>query len=96
MGALTIRNIDDAVVAAIKRRAGEHGISMEEEIRQLLASTYGSAEQAHPSRRQEVEQRRDALRDKLNDSIARGGFVTDQELDVALARKSASLAKDGF
>lgn len=40
MGALTIRNIDDAVVAAIKRRAGEHGISMEEEIRRLLAATY--------------------------------------------------------
>ena len=46
MGALTIRNIDDAVVAAIKRRAGEHGISMEEEVRRLLASTYADINQA--------------------------------------------------
>ena len=41
MGALTIRNLDDAVVAAIKRRAGERGVSMEEEIRRLLSDTYG-------------------------------------------------------
>ena len=47
MGALTIRNIDDSVVAAIKRRAGERGISMEEEIRRLLSATYRENEQAH-------------------------------------------------
>jgi plasmid stability protein len=40
MGAITIRNLDDAVVAAIKRRAADNGLSMEEEIRRLLASTY--------------------------------------------------------
>jgi plasmid stability protein len=40
MGAITIRNLDDGVVSAIKRRAAEHGVSMEEEIRTLLASTY--------------------------------------------------------
>jgi antitoxin FitA len=46
MGAVTIRNLDDAVVAAIKRRAGEHGISMEEEIRRVLAATYTDDRQA--------------------------------------------------
>jgi antitoxin FitA len=40
MGAITIRNLDDALVSAIKRRAADHGISMEEEVRQLLASAY--------------------------------------------------------
>ncbi len=40
MGAITIRNLDDAVVNSIKRRAADHGASMEEEIRRLLASTY--------------------------------------------------------
>jgi plasmid stability protein len=40
MGAITIRNLDDAVVSAIKRRAAGNGISMEEELRRLLASTY--------------------------------------------------------
>ena len=32
MSAITIRNLDDAVVAAIKRRAADNGVSMEEEI----------------------------------------------------------------
>ncbi len=40
MGAITIRNIDDAVISAIKRKAAEQGVSMEEEIRQLLAASY--------------------------------------------------------
>ena len=40
MGVITIRNLDDAVVTAIKCRAADNGISMEEEIRRLLASTY--------------------------------------------------------
>lgn len=40
MGAITIRNIDDSVVSAIKRKAAAHGVSMEEEVRTLLASTY--------------------------------------------------------
>jgi plasmid stability protein len=45
MGAITIRNLDDAVVAAIKRRAADNGVSMEEEIRRLLASTYSDERQ---------------------------------------------------
>lgn len=40
MGAITIRNLDDALVTAIKRRAAEKGVSMEEEVRRLLASSY--------------------------------------------------------
>jgi plasmid stability protein len=40
MGAITIRNLDDSVVSAIKRRAADHGLSMEEEIRRLLLATY--------------------------------------------------------
>jgi plasmid stability protein len=45
MGAITIRNIDDNVVSAIKRKAAEHGVSMEEEIRTLLALTYSEDRQ---------------------------------------------------
>lgn len=40
MGALTIRNIPDALIAAIKRRAADGGVSMEQEIRRLLHATY--------------------------------------------------------
>ena len=46
MGAITIRGLDDAVVAAIKRRAGDHGVSMEEEVRRLLQATYADDRQA--------------------------------------------------
>jgi plasmid stability protein len=40
MAAITIRNVDDSVVTAIKRRAADQGVSMEEEIRRLLLATY--------------------------------------------------------
>jgi plasmid stability protein len=45
MGAITIRNLDDTIVAAIKRRAADNGVSMEEEIRRLLASVYADDRQ---------------------------------------------------
>jgi len=46
MGAITIRGLDDAIVAAIKRRAGDQGVSMEEEVRRLLKATYADDRQA--------------------------------------------------
>ena len=36
MATLTIRNLDDAVRDRLRRRAAEHGHSMEEEVRQIL------------------------------------------------------------
>jgi plasmid stability protein len=45
MGAITIRNLDNRVVSAIKRKAAEHGHSMEEEVRTLLTSTYADDRQ---------------------------------------------------
>ena len=45
MSAITIRDLDDAIVTAIERRAADHGISMEEEIRRLLASTFSDDRQ---------------------------------------------------
>ena len=45
MGAITIRSLDDQVIASIKRRAAEHGVSMEEEVRSLLAATYADDHQ---------------------------------------------------
>jgi plasmid stability protein len=45
MGAITIRNLDDSVVSAIKRRAAENGVSMEEEVRRQLASIYSDDRQ---------------------------------------------------
>lgn len=36
MAALTIRNVDDATKAALRIRAAQHGVSMEEEARRIL------------------------------------------------------------
>jgi plasmid stability protein len=36
VGSLLIRNLDDSVKAALKRRAAENGRSLEEEARQIL------------------------------------------------------------
>jgi plasmid stability protein len=45
LGAITIRNLDDAIIAAVKRQAADNGLSMEEEIRRLLASIYSDDRQ---------------------------------------------------
>jgi plasmid stability protein len=44
MGALTIRNIDDDVKRALRKRAAEHGVSMEQEARDALRRDLGLAE----------------------------------------------------
>ena len=41
MGRILIRNVDDAVLAALRRRAAEAGTSAEEEARKALASSVG-------------------------------------------------------
>lgn len=37
MASLVVRNIDDEIVKALKRRAGKHGVSAEAEHRRILA-----------------------------------------------------------
>ncbi len=46
MGQIVIRNLDDAVLAALKTRAGRNGTSMEEEARRALAQNVGVDTQA--------------------------------------------------
>ena len=47
MGQILIRNLDDAVLQALRRRATDHGASLEEEARRTLAAAVGlSREQA--------------------------------------------------
>jgi plasmid stability protein len=72
MGAITIRNIDDSVVSAIKRKAAEHGVSMEEEIRTLLTSTYSEDRQRRQrewAERQLERLHRGELPDAKTDSV---------------------------
>jgi plasmid stability protein len=39
MAVLTIRNLDDHLKNALRVRAAEHGVSMEEEVRRILRHT---------------------------------------------------------
>lgn len=48
MAALTIRNLDEATKAALRIRAAQHGVSMEEEARRILKNAL--ARPAAPSR----------------------------------------------
>jgi plasmid stability protein len=42
MGTLTIRNLDDRVKRELRKRAAEHGVSMEQEAREILARSVGA------------------------------------------------------
>lgn len=41
MGTITVRNLDDAVIDALRKRAAAAGRSMEEEVRRALATSAG-------------------------------------------------------
>jgi plasmid stability protein len=40
MSTITVRDFEDALIAATKRRAADNGMSIEEEIRRILTSIY--------------------------------------------------------
>jgi len=58
MGQILIRNIDDAVLDALRRRAAEAGVSLEEEARRALAGAAGL-------HRGEAVARLDAVRSRI-------------------------------
>ncbi|MFZ4072537.1 MAG: FitA-like ribbon-helix-helix domain-containing protein [Caulobacterales bacterium] len=58
MGQILIRNLDDAVLDALRRRAASAGSSLEEEARRALAASVGLS-------RQEALARLDAVRSKI-------------------------------
>ena len=76
MGAITIRNIDEAVISAIKRKAAEQGVSMEEEVRRLLAATYAD------DRRRQVKEWAKRQLERLH----RGELPTDTMDSVEIIR----------
>lgn len=47
MAALTIRNVDDVTKTALRVRAAQHGVSMEEEARRILRESL--ARQSSPT-----------------------------------------------
>jgi antitoxin FitA len=57
MGQILIRNIDDAVLDALRRRAAASGTSMEEEARRALASAVGLEREAAVRRLADMRRR---------------------------------------
>jgi antitoxin FitA len=58
MGKILIRNLDDAVLVALRRRAAVLGTSVEEEARRALAASVGLT-------REEALSRLDAVRSRI-------------------------------
>lgn len=48
MAQMIIRNLDDEIKRRLKRRASEHGISMEAEVRQILANALTEEKTSQP------------------------------------------------
>lgn len=48
MAQVIVRNLDEDIKAALKRRASQHGWSMEEEVRQILRRALNEQTQATP------------------------------------------------
>lgn len=48
MGTLTIRNLDDTVIRALRQRAAAHDQSMEAEVRAILRASVASTDAARP------------------------------------------------
>ncbi|HEY5105333.1 MAG TPA: hypothetical protein VII73_01030 [Caulobacteraceae bacterium] len=57
MGKILIRNLDDAVLDALRRRAADEGVSLEEETRRALASSVGLSREAALARLDEFRAR---------------------------------------
>jgi antitoxin FitA len=65
MGQLTVRNVDDRVIRALKQRAASHGRSAEAEHRDILRRAVGEIVE----RGQSVAERARALRQRLRSSV---------------------------
>lgn len=67
MAQIIVRNLDDKVIALLKRRAKEKRVSLEQHVRDVLAET------AHPSRTEiiaEIDRIRESIGPVPGDSTA--------------------------
>ncbi len=78
MGQILIRNVDDAVLKALKERAAQTGGSLEEEARRALAASVGLT-------RDEALARLESVRTRIG-AVAGPSIVDDLRSDRARAR----------
>jgi plasmid stability protein len=48
MSSITIRNLDDSLKASLRLRAARHGVSMEQEVRNILQTTLSAESRLTP------------------------------------------------
>jgi antitoxin FitA len=65
MPQLLVRNIDEKLVRELKARAGRHGVSAEEEHRQILQEALSKPEGKKPSFKEYLKQMPDVGGDEL-------------------------------
>jgi plasmid stability protein len=78
MGRIIIRNLDDAVIETLRRRAAAAGTSTEEEARRALAASVGLERKAAAHRLAEVRRRIGRLEGPSVLSDLRRGRARDQ------------------
>ena len=71
MAQITIRNIDDAVLQALRRRAAAAGHSTEEEARRSLARAAGVERESAKSRLEAVRQAIGKREDRRSEELVR-------------------------
>jgi antitoxin FitA len=72
MGQIVIRNLDDAVLTALRQRAARSGTSMEEQARRALARAVGLDREAALQRLDEIRGRISRLEgDSILDDLRR-------------------------
>ena len=57
MASMTIRNLDDSLKRKLRIRAAEHGISMEEEAREILRAALSQEEAESPGLSSQIHRR---------------------------------------
>lgn len=94
MGVLTVRNIPDEDLAALRVRAAERGRSMEAEVREMIRSIAPRARRIEPPRLEdlppvplEVRQRVERVQAMVRESF--GGEMPKGRVDAFLAERRA-------
>jgi plasmid stability protein len=83
MGQILIRNLDDAVLDALRGRARQKGSSLEEEARQALAASVGLSREEALRRIDEVRARIGRLEGPTSLDILRQDRMRDETDDEA-------------
>lgn len=97
MATLTIRNIPGDQHAALRVRAAQHGRSMEEEVRTLIAEAVAKGELSHlPRRDAEILAKADAAAEALRVALreANGGRLPTGVVDALIAERRAEAARE--